>query len=60
MPITFYCPRCTRKLRAPDNAAGRSSTCPGCGNRVTCPEPVYDAEVGEMTVAACVWLPVWE
>jgi hypothetical protein len=50
MPITFYCPRCARKLRAPDNAAGQSSTCPGCGNRVACPEPVYDAEVVEMTV----------
>ena len=50
MPITFYCPRCARKFRAPDNAAGRSSTCPGCGNRVMCPEPVYEAEVVELPV----------
>jgi predicted RNA-binding Zn-ribbon protein involved in translation (DUF1610 family) len=49
MPISFQCPQCGKKLKAPDNAAGKSSTCPGCGGRVTCPEPVYDAEVIEMT-----------
>jgi hypothetical protein len=32
-------------LRAPDVAAGQSSPCPGCGTMVTCPEPVYEAEV---------------
>jgi hypothetical protein len=45
MPITFYCPRCNKLLRAPDAAAGKSSQCPGCGVLVTCPEPVYEAEV---------------
>ncbi len=45
MPITFYCPRCQKMLRAPDAAAGKSSQCPGCGGMVTCPEPVYEAEV---------------
>lgn len=44
MPISFSCHKCGRKLKAPDNAVGRSSTCPGCGTRVTCPEPVYEAE----------------
>jgi hypothetical protein len=43
--ITFYCPRCNKTLRAPDAAAGKSSPCPGCGAMVTCPEPVYEAEV---------------
>ena len=45
MPITFYCPRCNKMLRAPEAAAGKSSQCPGCGVLVTCPQPVYEAEV---------------
>ncbi|MFI5454667.1 MAG: hypothetical protein ACHRXM_04375 [Isosphaerales bacterium] len=49
MPISFHCPGCGKKLKAPDNAAGKTSTCPGCGGPVTCPEPVYDADVIEMT-----------
>jgi len=49
MPISFQCPGCGRKLKAPDKAAGKTSTCPGCGGPVTCPEPVYDADVVEMT-----------
>jgi predicted RNA-binding Zn-ribbon protein involved in translation (DUF1610 family) len=48
MSISFQCPRCGKKLKAPDNAAGKSSSCPGCGVKVTCPEPIYDAEVVEM------------
>lgn len=51
MSISFQCPRCGKKLKAPDAAAGKSSKCPGCGGTVTCPEPVYDAEVVEMDVA---------
>jgi predicted RNA-binding Zn-ribbon protein involved in translation (DUF1610 family) len=49
MPISFQCPGCGKKLKAPDKAAGKTSTCPGCGGPVTCPEPVYDADVVEMT-----------
>jgi len=49
MPISFQCPGCGKKLKAPDKAAGKTSTCPGCGGTVTCPEPVYDADVVEMT-----------
>jgi hypothetical protein len=47
MPISFACPKCGKSLKAPDSAAGKSSTCPGCSSRVTCPEPVYDAELVE-------------
>ena len=47
MPITFQCPKCSKKLRAPESAVGKSSACPGCGHMVACPEPVYDAEVVE-------------
>lgn len=44
MPISFSCRKCGKKLKAPDNAAGKTSKCPGCGSPVTCPEPVYEAE----------------
>jgi predicted RNA-binding Zn-ribbon protein involved in translation (DUF1610 family) len=50
MPISFQCPQCGKKLRAPDAAVGKSSKCPGCGRTVICPEPIYDAEVVEMTM----------
>ena len=45
MPISFQCPNCGMKLKAPDSAVGKSSACPRCETPVTCPEPVYDAEV---------------
>ncbi|MHB1560137.1 MAG: hypothetical protein ACYC61_22020 [Isosphaeraceae bacterium] len=45
MPISFACPKCGKKLRAPDDAVGKSSRCPGCGTVVTCPEPILDAEL---------------
>jgi predicted RNA-binding Zn-ribbon protein involved in translation (DUF1610 family) len=45
MAISFSCERCGKKLKAPDNAAGKSSKCPGCGATVTCPEPIVDAEL---------------
>lgn len=51
MSISFQCPRCGKKLKAPDNAAGKSSSCPGCGGTVTCPEPVYEAEVVDMDLS---------
>jgi predicted RNA-binding Zn-ribbon protein involved in translation (DUF1610 family) len=50
MAISFQCPKCGKKLKAPESAAGKSSPCPGCGTTVTCPEPVYDAEVVDMTL----------
>ena len=42
MSISFQCPRCGKKLKAPDSAAGKSSSCPGCGGTVTCPVPGDD------------------
>ena len=40
MSISFECPTCGKHLKAPDAAAGKSSKCPGCGGKVTCPAPV--------------------
>src|SRR5262245_22873173 len=50
MSISFQCTNCGKKLKAPDSAAGKTSTCPGCGKMVTCPEPVYEAEPIEMSL----------
>jgi predicted RNA-binding Zn-ribbon protein involved in translation (DUF1610 family) len=45
VPISFECHQCGKKLKAPDNAVGKTSKCPACGAKVTCPEPIYDAEL---------------
>ena len=47
MAISFSCPQCGKKLKAPVHAAGKTSKCPGCGSPVTCPEPIYEAELVE-------------
>jgi predicted RNA-binding Zn-ribbon protein involved in translation (DUF1610 family) len=52
MPISFQCPTCDKKLKAPVSAVGKSLACPGCQTQVTCPEPIYDAEVVAMHDAA--------
>jgi DNA-directed RNA polymerase subunit M/transcription elongation factor TFIIS len=52
MAINFQCPQCKKKLKAPDSAAGKTSPCPHCGNKVTCPEKIYDAEVVERSPQA--------
>ncbi|UUO06811.1 hypothetical protein M4951_00520 [Blastopirellula sp. J2-11] len=31
MPIEFLCTACPKKLRVPDNSAGKQVKCPGCG-----------------------------
>lgn len=52
MAISFTCHSCGKKLKAPDRAAGKTSTCPGCSSTVTCPEPVLDAEAIESRTSA--------
>ena len=47
MSIAFQCKSCGKKLKAPDSAAGTTSTCPGCGAKVTCPQAAQD-DVAEM------------
>jgi predicted RNA-binding Zn-ribbon protein involved in translation (DUF1610 family) len=48
MPISFQCPECGKKLKAPESAVGKTLACPGCETQVTCPEPIFDAEVVEV------------
>lgn len=45
MSISFACPTCGKKLKAPESAAGKSSPCPHCGHMAACPELVCEAEV---------------
>jgi RsiW-degrading membrane proteinase PrsW (M82 family) len=52
MPITFACPACGKKVRAPDTLAGKERPCPGCGARLTIPAaeeeaPTYSVEPEE-------------
>jgi hypothetical protein len=51
MPITFQC-GCGKKIQAPDTAAGKSGKCPGCGNKITIPQPVAAAPVRAAAVRA--------
>src|SRR4051794_26873235 len=51
MSISFECPTCARHLKAPDAAAGKSSKCPGCGGKVTCPAPAKAASAVPMPAA---------
>lgn len=45
MPIELHCPKCQKPLRAPDDAGGKRSKCPGCGNSVYIPMPVSDEDI---------------
>jgi hypothetical protein len=39
MPIPFTCPHCHKRVKAPDQMAGKSALCPGCKKQVTIPKP---------------------
>lgn len=39
MPISLICPTCGKTLKAPDAAAGKTGTCPGCKSKFTVPMP---------------------
>ena len=45
MAVSFECPTCGKKLKAPESAIGKSLACPGCEAQVSCPEPIYEVEV---------------
>ena len=47
MTIEFHCPHCDKLLKTPDDKAGVSATCPGCGEPVVVPSaaesnPLFD------------------
>ena len=44
MKITFRCPGCNKLLKARPDSVGRTRKCPVCATRVTCREPVLEAQ----------------
>jgi predicted RNA-binding Zn-ribbon protein involved in translation (DUF1610 family) len=44
MPIQFECSACGKKIKAPDENAGKKARCPYCHAVIVVPEPVYEAE----------------
>ena len=51
MPIKVTC-SCGKTLTAPDAAAGKRAKCPGCGQVITIPAPVQEAELFDVAAAA--------
>jgi hypothetical protein len=44
MPLQFTCPECHERLKAPNEAAGRSIQCPRCQATIQVPQTIYEAE----------------
>lgn len=44
MPIEFHCSHCGKKIKAPDEHAGKRGKCPSCKNSVYIPTPDEDIE----------------
>ncbi len=44
MPISVRCPKCQKKLQAPDSLAGKRAKCPHCGQLMRLPEPAPQTE----------------
>jgi hypothetical protein len=46
MTIEFHCPECNKRLRAPDEAAGKRAKCGGCGKVVSIPQAESPPDAG--------------
>lgn len=44
MSIELHCPKCSKLIRAPENAGGKHGKCPYCGNTVYVPLPPDESE----------------
>ncbi len=53
MPILVTCPGCQKSLAVPDNMAGTSARCKGCGT--TCHVPAASAPVAIPVLPATSW-----
>ena len=47
--VSFYCPVCNSKLRAPARFVGRSNACPRCGEKIMVP-PMAPSEEAPVLV----------
>jgi uncharacterized paraquat-inducible protein A len=48
--LRFHCPNCSRRLKAPNSAAGHWAKCPQCGTLVQVPRaaPMSDADIADL------------
>jgi|GEM_PF-206330 len=46
-PIAVECDACGKRFKAKPTMAGKSGKCPGCGSRITVPEPEIDEWVSD-------------
>jgi DNA-directed RNA polymerase subunit RPC12/RpoP len=51
MSITFTCEYCGKKIKSPDEAAGKWGKCPACHNRILVPQPGCEQEEEELKLA---------
>ncbi len=49
MSISFDCPACGKKTKAPDEMAGKRARCPLCKEVIQVPEPAYEFEEAPQT-----------
>lgn len=49
LPISFRCPSCRARIKAPAQMAGRSRACPGCSANMVIPRKV-PADAGVVLV----------
>jgi DNA-directed RNA polymerase subunit RPC12/RpoP len=50
MSIVFNCEHCGKKIKSPDEAAGKWGKCPACHNKIFVPKPEAEEE-GELKLA---------
>ncbi|HBO45926.1 MAG TPA: hypothetical protein DD670_18795 [Planctomycetaceae bacterium] len=51
MPISVLCPKCRKKLSAPDAMAGKRAKCPHCGQLMQLPAPRQPDQAGQTSAA---------
>ncbi len=51
MSIIFSCEHCGKKIKSPDEAAGKWGKCPACHNKIFVPEPPKEEDEGELKLA---------
>ncbi|HEV56789.1 MAG TPA: hypothetical protein ENN87_04740 [Phycisphaerales bacterium] len=49
MVIEFHCPHCEVRLKAGENLAGKSGTCPNCNKEIQVPEAATTDEGSDTT-----------
>jgi RsiW-degrading membrane proteinase PrsW (M82 family) len=51
MPISLTCTSCNKRLKAKDSLAGKIVPCPGCGEKLSIPQPDAEADAASFLLA---------